>query len=119
MFLLRNCIILSVYATFADISLAPNGFRRLVLNGFRFGERGASSGVQFWQCTANTRDIETGKSRRCPARIKTKIILGYEMIRDANGTYVDIILCYFGQSTNKNSYIFFTVLHIHPRPENI
>lgn len=65
---------LSVYVTFADISLAPNGFRRLVLNGYRFGERGSSGGVQIWQCTANTRDAETGKSRRCPARLKTKIL---------------------------------------------
>lgn len=65
-----------MYATFADITIAPNGFRRLVLNGYRFGERGKSNGdiCTFWQCTANTRNFETGKSKRCPARIKTKIL---------------------------------------------
>lgn len=73
-FSLQKCFFFLAYTTFADISLAPNGFRRLVLQGYRFGERGSSSGVQFWQCTANVRDFDTGKSRRCPARIRTKIL---------------------------------------------
>lgn len=81
-------IFISAYTTFADIYPAPNGFRRLILNGYRFGERGTSSGGfdpipnQFWQCTANIRDIKTGKLKRCPVRIRTKVIDGYEMIYD-------------------------------------
>lgn len=80
-----------MYSTFADIYPAPNGFRRLILNGYRFGERGFSSGqnpLQFWQCTANIRDRCTGKMRRCPVRIKTKIIGGYEMINDTNVVHI-------------------------------
>lgn len=67
-------VYISAYGTFADIFPASNGFRRLVLNGYRFGERCFSGGIQYWQCTANVRDQQTGKTRRCPARIKTKIV---------------------------------------------
>lgn len=84
---------ISAFVTFADIYPAPNGFRRLILNGYRFGERGSSSGIrgkeptQLWQCTANKRDQETGKMKRCPVRIRTKVIDGYEMIRNADVTH--------------------------------
>lgn len=111
-----------MYVTFADISLSPNGFRRLILNGFRFGERGSSSGVQIWQCTANTRDPVTGKSRRCPARVKTKIIGLNLSIRMSLRIQLDNLFLIFrfnfiliadGYEMVKDT----DVTHIHPRPE--
>lgn len=82
----KNFILFSDYATFADIYIASNGFRRLVLHGHRFGERGSNAnrsvGIHCWQCTANMRDKVTGKMRRCTIRLKTKVIDGYEMIQN-------------------------------------
>lgn len=39
--------------------------------------------MQFWQCTANVRD-SAGKTKRCPIRVKTRVVSGYEMIQDPN-----------------------------------
>lgn len=109
-----------MYVTFADISLSPNGFRRLILNGFRFGERGSSSGVQIWQCTANTRDPVTGKSRRCPARVKTKII-GWNSSTSLKMQNHNLFLTFrFNFILIADGYEMVKdtdVTHIHPRPE--
>lgn len=64
----------------------------MILNGYRFGERGRGSSsagrpTQYWQCTANFRDSKTGKTKRCLARINTMIIDGYEMIRNPHVTH--------------------------------
>lgn len=82
-----NLISVPLFSAFADIFPAPNGFRRLILDGYRFGERGSSSGenpIRYWQCTANVRDEDTGKLKRCQTRLKTTIIDGYEMIQNPN-----------------------------------
>lgn len=83
-----------MYSTFADIYLAPNGFRRLILNGYRFGERGECYYDEpdpipgsVWRCTSNIFNKETGKKRKCTVRVHTKVIDGYEMIRNAMLTH--------------------------------
>lgn len=62
------------------------GFRRLLHNGFRFGihYQHALNGIN-WRCTtALKQSDENGKKNRCTARLKTKMINGYEMIKNDN-----------------------------------
>lgn len=84
----------SDYTTFADIYRASNGFRRLVLDGYRYGELGIGHTydantcekifLQYWRCTANVYDQKTKKYKRCLVRLKTRVIDGYEMIEKTN-----------------------------------
>lgn len=73
------------YATFAEVSVDDKGFRRLLCNGYRFGQyyKYSKSDV-CWKCTTNVHDPITGKRRACSARIRTKLLNGYEMIKNAN-----------------------------------
>lgn len=60
--------------------MTNRGFRRLVLDGYAFGEMKVYKGSTSWRCTANLRD-ERNKSKRCSVSLMTKVINGYEMIR--------------------------------------
>lgn len=77
------CIIISEYTTYAKIEVTKNGYRRLILNGYRYGETKVSDRSVYWRCTANLRD-EMGKSKRCITHVVTEVRNGYEMIRKSN-----------------------------------
>lgn len=68
--------------TFANIQTATNGFRRLFLKGFLFGQSksNANSSIIRWRCTGGWRN-EHNKRVRCNAQVVTKILNGYEMIK--------------------------------------
>lgn len=62
--------------TFANIVNTSRGHRRLICNGFRFGELPTTGNAVRWRCTA----LETKTKKRCNAKLTTKMIDGYEMI---------------------------------------
>lgn len=66
------------YTTFADVQIDLRGYRRLILDGYRFGEhhKNLNHDSVSWRCTA-----AIPQGGRCTARLKTKMIHGYEMIK--------------------------------------
>lgn len=83
-----------MYTTIANIYRVKSGYRRLILDGHRFGELNTivtyeanSPAEQFinnWRCTANVYNQKMKKHKRCTVRLKTKVIDGYEMIEKIN-----------------------------------
>lgn len=73
---------ISEYTTYARITITKNGYRHLIHNDYRFGETKVTGHSVFWRCTANIRD-HNNKSKRCATQLTTKIVNGYEMIRNA------------------------------------
>lgn len=69
------------YTTFADIcGIAKGGKRQMILNGHKFSEHfQLKSGDLSWRCTKHTSD---GNRTNCGARVRTKVIDGYEMIKN-------------------------------------
>lgn len=68
------------YTTFAEVIIDHRGYRRLICNGFRFGIHYQHKNKEIsWRCTTATKH-----SGRCCARLKTKLINGYEMIKSVN-----------------------------------
>lgn len=63
-----------------------NGHRSLNCNGNQFIEYYTDLRTQevFWSCKQLVQNIITKKNRQCRAVIKTKLIDGYEMIRNAS-----------------------------------
>lgn len=76
----------SEYGTFAEVKLDDNGIRQLISNGNKFIEYyiDLRSQETFWSCTTPTYNSITKKKTPCRACIKTKLIDGYEMIRNPN-----------------------------------
>lgn len=76
------------YSTHAEIHV-ERGFRRLVCNGYRFAEyyKYLKTEVVLWKCTKTVYDRKSGKRKPCIARIRTKIINGYEMIENPNANH--------------------------------
>lgn len=75
-------ILFADYTAYANIIIDEKGFRRLLCNGYRYGHYYVSTDEVCWKCTSNILDTKTGKRRPCSARIKTKLIDGYEMIKN-------------------------------------
>lgn len=80
--------LLSEYTTFADIEITDRGYRRLSLLGYMFGENKSSKtfdsvgGEQsYWRCTGGSKN-QHNKRIRCNAHVRTRVIQGYEMIRN-------------------------------------
>lgn len=74
----------SEFRTYANIEITKQGYRHLIQDGYRYGETKVTDRCVYWRCTANIRDDNTLKSKRCVAQITTKIQNGYEMIRTTN-----------------------------------
>lgn len=72
------------FRTYANIEITKQGYRHLTQDGYRYGETKVTDRCVYWRCTANIRDDNTCKSKRCVAQITTKIQNGYEMIRTTN-----------------------------------
>lgn len=72
------------YTTYADVVIDNRGYRRLLYNGFRFGIHYDKKGETTWRCTTYVYKKGTGKRTGCRARIKSKMVNGYEMIKDPN-----------------------------------
>lgn len=72
------------FRTYANIEITKQGYRHLIQDGYRYGETKVTDRCVYWRCTANIRDDNTCKSKRCVAQITTKIQNGYEMIRTTN-----------------------------------
>lgn len=73
------------YSIFADIYVTKRGFRRLVYNGEHFGEsRAGPNNVSRWRCVAQIINKISKKCGKCKAHLQTKLINGYEMIKDPN-----------------------------------
>lgn len=65
--------LLPEYSTFAKIDVGSRGRLRIRCGGYTYGQLANNRFV--WRCTANK------NRKRCSARIRTRIIEGYEMIR--------------------------------------
>lgn len=64
-----------------------HGHRQLICNGFKFSEYYASAnGEIIWRC--NKMFHCDGRRRNCGARLRTKVINGYEMIKNMNVKHV-------------------------------
>lgn len=85
--LIQSFVSFSEYTTYAKIDITRNGYRHLILNGYRFGETKVTDHCVFWRCTANIRDLNN-KSKRCITQLVTKVYNGYEMIRNAHVCHV-------------------------------
>lgn len=73
------------YLTYAEIYVTKRGFRRLVYNGEQFGEsRAGPNNITKWRCVSQIINKISKKSGKCKAHLQTKVIKGYEMIRDPN-----------------------------------
>lgn len=59
------------YTTFAEVITNNRGYRRLVYDGHGFGIKYQNSYEICWRCTI----------RPCRAKLRTKLINGYEMIK--------------------------------------
>lgn len=81
LFIRKFVCIFTEYTHHARIEIAKNGYRHLFLNGYTFGETKVQSEHISWRCTANIFDINR-KSKRCATQITTKVLNGYEMIRN-------------------------------------
>lgn len=62
--------------------MSDKGHQQFWLNGNKFGQYYQSSTETVWKCTR--RGDLNGAKRQCRARIKTKTIGGYEMIKNLN-----------------------------------
>lgn len=84
--LLIRFIIFTDYTTYANINIDEKGFRRLLCNGYRYGQYYKYSVTDdvCWKCTTNVLDPITGKRRPCSARIRTKMFNGFEMVKNPN-----------------------------------
>lgn len=72
---------------FAYISENERGFRHLHYKSYRFGVRNSYKDETVWRCTAvsTLTNANILSNNRCNAKVSTRIINGYEMIRnDAN-----------------------------------
>ena len=72
------------FSTFANVINDLRGFKRLLHRGFRYGIHYQNAKDPFisWRCTSKKKEGDTTK--RCPARIQTRLINGYEMIKNVN-----------------------------------
>lgn len=70
------------FSTFANVIIDHRGFQRLLHRGFRYGIHYQNAKDPFisWRCTSITK--EGKKTKRCPARIQTRLINGYAMIKN-------------------------------------
>lgn len=71
----------SEYTTFAHVTIDHRGYRRLLHNGFRFGihyQHSVNNEIS-WRCT---RAVKPGG--RCSARVRTRLVNGYEMLKCDN-----------------------------------
>lgn len=59
------------YTTFAEVITNNRGYRRLLYDGHGFGIKYQNSDEICWRCTI----------RPCRAKLRTKLINGYEMIK--------------------------------------
>lgn len=74
---------LTEFTTFANICTSKRGFKQLVLYENTFGAIDqARNGTTIWRCTQPIINATTKKPGRCKARLRTKIIDGYEMIKN-------------------------------------
>lgn len=72
------------YSVFAEIYVTKRGFRRLVYNGEQFGELNNGPHTTRWRCVSQIINKITKKCGKCKAHLTTKVINGYEMIKDPN-----------------------------------
>lgn len=63
--------------------MTNTGFRRLIYDGYMFGESkcNTSDSKIRWRCTGGWKN-EYNKRVRCNAQLVTKILNGYEMIKN-------------------------------------
>lgn len=81
--LIEYVSLISEYTTYAQIEITKNGYRHLLHDNYRFGETKVTDHCVFWRCTANIRDpLNSNRSKRCVTQLTTKIVNGYEMIRN-------------------------------------
>lgn len=74
-------LLISEYTTFANIIVDHQGFRRLFLDGHRYGVVLRKANEYVWRCTKNHPHKLSGKTTKCNGRLRTKMIDGYEMIQ--------------------------------------
>lgn len=74
------------YTEYAQIEMSDKGHRRLWLNGHKFGsgEYHRSSNETVWKCTRTGILGIDGVKKRCKARMKSKNIRGYEMVKSSS-----------------------------------
>lgn len=72
------------FVDFANIyESGKHGHRQLISNGFKFSEYYQSAkGEITWRCIKMP--YCDGRRRNCGARLRTKVINGYEMIKNIN-----------------------------------
>lgn len=72
---------ISENTTFAEVSVDIRGYRRLFLDGHRFGMHYQHVNEDTsWRCTS----VMNNRTTRCDARIRTRVINGYEMIKNVD-----------------------------------
>lgn len=75
------------YTTFAEVEINKRGYRRLLqANGFSFGVHIQRGDEIRWRCTQKIRKMGQSKGPpvACRACLRTKMINGYEMIKNPN-----------------------------------
>lgn len=73
--------------TFAIVTVDQRGFRRLIHEGFRFGMHYQHANDEIsWRCTTRVKN----RNGRCGARIRTRVINGYEMITFSKGQNTNV-----------------------------
>lgn len=75
---------ISEYSTYAHIEITKNGYRHLLLDGYTFGELKVTDQSVHWRCTSNIRDPIKNKFKRCITHVTTRILNGYEMVKNAH-----------------------------------
>lgn len=69
----------SEYSIHAQIEVTGKGHRQLWINGQKFGQYYQSNVETTWRCSR--RGDSNGVKKHCHARLKTKTIGGYEMLK--------------------------------------
>lgn len=70
----------------ATIFANEKGSQRLTYKGntYRYKHITKKENGIVWMCTKGTNDRLTGKRLRCPARVITKVIKGFDMLKPTN-----------------------------------